>query len=508
MRLAGGRPIAEPAGADSFAGLGSADCAVTTMNGCGSRECGRGGSRGGSRDPRPVAWNRQCGPWQFALFVACLQSCQWPVAAMSCFSEMNFGWCEFNRINPEEPPNCPNYTFSIASFQRKLDAHYLSGGRPPLMEAFFLNRLMNDYRAMLVEQDCPTPLVFAHFLVGELALIAPPWGDEGEGWREIERAVEMAKLASPFQQHLMVAVPSAWPFRKAMDQARRAQTLHAEAAERVQLGFRFQVDFVVAHCREDLDWLERKLGQVPVGTRLFIYEKCGRTTQSTSLPGASKFAQVVVTPKTDLGSTRGDECSAYLAHIVGRYDSLADFTIFLQSDPHEHLHFDFLDLVLRSMAATTYSMPFLPLNGPKHVRTLTPCLSAVHEELFGTNLTEILGPYCCAQFAVARETIRRHDRSFYENMLSLVDGTRNVDLCGVEGTKRSTQCYGYEFLWHVVFNEAVDPPSREDDPRLPVAFRLKHGREHVRMNWAGVPLARDIPIKVVPDEEQGNPLLE
>ena len=35
-------------------------------------------------------------------------------------------------------------------------------------------------------------------------------------------------------------------------------------------------------------------------------------------------------------------------------------------------------------------------------------------------------------------------------MLSLVDGSRDVDLCGVEGTKRSTQCYGFEFLWHVV----------------------------------------------------------
>ena len=27
---------------------------------------------------------------------------------------------------------------------------------------------------------------------------------------------------------------------------------------------------------------------------------------------------------------------------------MADFTIFLQSDPMDHLHFDFLDLVLRS----------------------------------------------------------------------------------------------------------------------------------------------------------------
>lgn len=419
---------------------------------------------------------------------------------------MNFGWCEFNQVDPTKPPNCPNYTFSIASFQRKLDSHYLDGSRPPLMEAFFLNRLIEDYRANLVASDCPNPLVFAHFLVSELELIAPPWDDESAGWRHFDMAIDLAKAASPYQQHLMIAKPAAWPFKAAMNQVRAAQVLHSEAAERVQMGFRFRVDFVVAHCREDLSWLETKFIRAPAGSTLLIYEKCGQRTDTQQLPGRWKFASVEVIAKPDKGGTRGDECSAYLAHIVQRYDRLADFTIFLQSDPHEHLHFDFLDLVLRSMAATTYSVPYLPLNGPRHVRTLTPCLSAVHEELFGTNLTEILGPYCCAQFAVARDTIRRHSREFYQKMLDLVDGTRNVDLCGVEGTKRSTQCYGYEFLWHVVFGEEVDPPSREDDKRFPLALRLKHGREHVRLNWLGVPLARDIPIKVVPDFEDGNPL--
>lgn len=425
---------------------------------------------------------------------------------MSCFSEMNFGWCEFNRVNPEEPPRCPNYTFSIASFQRKLDSHYNTGARPPLTEAFFLTRLLEAYRDNLVEMDCPTPLVFAHLLVGELTLLAPPWGDEGEGWRHFDQALTLAKQASPFQQHLMAAVPSAWPFRNALDQIRKAEALAAESLERMNAGFNYRIDFVVAHCKEDLSWLSTKLGNVPRVSSLFIYEKCGALTRTEQLPGLEKFAKIVVTPKPDRGHARGDECSAYLAHIVSRYDALADFSIFLQSDPYDHLHFDFLDLVLRSMAATTYSVPYLPLNGPRHVRTLTPCLSAVHEELFGTNLTEILGPYCCAQFAVSGDTIRRHGRDFYERMLSLVDGTRSVDLCGVEGTKRSTQCYGYEFLWHVVFGEAVDPPNREDDVRLPIAFRLKHGREHTRLNWGGFSLARDIPIKVVPDVEHGNPL--
>lgn len=427
--------------------------------------------------------------------------------AMSCFSEMNFGWCEFNQVNPEEPPNCPNYTFSIANFQRKLDAHYNSQGRPPLTEAFFLARLLDAYKTNLIDMDCPTPLVFAHFLVGEFSMIAPPWDDEGEGWRHLELAVKLAKEASPFQQHLMIAKPGpAWPFSKAMAQIRQAQAKAEEAFEMVRAGDHYSVDIVVAHCREPLDWISKKLGKVPRGSSLYIYEKCGQLLDVRSFEGAGAFAQVVVTPRPDHGRTRGDECSAYLTHIVSRYGRLADFTIFLQSDPADHLHFDFLDLVLRSIAFRTYSTPFLSLNGPRHVRTMTPCLQAVHEELFGFNLTELVGPYCCAQFVVSRDAISRHSNHFYSRMLSLVDGTRNVDLCGVEGTKRSTQCYGYEFLWHIIFGEAADPPSREDDPRLPVALRLKHGREHTRLNWAGMPLARDIPIKIVPDDEHGNPL--
>lgn len=439
---------------------------------------------------------------------------------MSCFSEMNFGWCTYNAVNPAEPPSCPNYTFSIAAYQRKLDSHYKDGGRPPVLESFFLTRLPREYKDLLINMDCPTPLVMAHFIVSEMLLIAPPWENEfrEEGWTHFDQAVQLAKGASPYQQHLMVAVPSAWPFRKAMDQVRRAQALYSEGAEAMEIRRRQsrwgavpklrRVDFVVAHCKENLDWIDKKLLKVPEGSTLVIYEKCGQLTEGKSLPGGEKFESVTVIPRPDKGRTRGDECSAYLTHIVSRYEDLADFSVFLQSDPQDHLHFDYLDLALRSIQGGTYSVSFLPLNGPRHVRTLTPCLQAVHLEILGYNLTEIIGPYCCAQFIVARPTIQARTKSFYEHMLELVDGTKNVDLCGVEGTKRSTQCYGYEFLWHVVFGEEVDHPNREDDARLPVALRLKHGREHVRLNWIGVPLARDIPLKVVPDYEHANPLAE
>eukprot|EP00971_Amphidinium_carterae_P053680 1057469-Amphidinium_carterae.1 len=68
-----------------------------------------------------------------------------------------------------------------------------------------------------------------------------------------------------------------------------------------------------------------------------------------------------------------------------------------------------------------------------------------------TNLTEPIGPYCCAQFVASKDAIQRHDLAFYQKMLGLVDGSYGEDLCGVEGVKRSSHCYGFEFLWHIVF---------------------------------------------------------
>lgn len=31
-------------------------------------------------------------------------------------------------------------------------------------------------------------------------------------------------------------------------------------------------------------------------------------------------------------------------------------------------------------------------------------------------------------------------------------------------------------------------------------------QEHTRRSWAGMPLARDIPLKLFPDQEHGNPM--
>ncbi|CAK0882561.1 unnamed protein product [Prorocentrum cordatum] len=126
------------------------------------------------------------------------------------------------------------------------------------------------------------------------------------------------------------------------------------------------------------------------------------------------------------------------------------------------------------IAGSTYAVPFLSLNGARHVRTLTPCLSAVHEAIFGEPMKEAVGPYCCAQFVVQNTQIQKRPLEFYQRMMRMVDGTLDYDLCAPGKPARSTHCYGMEFTWHLVFGEAYDPPLRQDDVRLPT-IQVRHG---------------------------------
>eukprot|EP00971_Amphidinium_carterae_P228894 4540858-Amphidinium_carterae.1 len=145
-------------------------------------------------------------------------------------------------------------------FTRKLDSHYLNKDRPPLAEAFFLTRMPDGHQANLIDNDCPTPLIFAHLLLAEFYLFSPPWKNMEEGMGHYGRALDLLKETSPMQQHLMAMKPSAWPLRAAIKQVQRAHAEAEEAFEQaVHVGNR--VDFVVAHCRESLDWILDGLGQ-------------------------------------------------------------------------------------------------------------------------------------------------------------------------------------------------------------------------------------------------------
>ena len=261
----------------------------------------------------------------------------------------------------------------------------------------------------------------------------------------------------------------------------------------------------MVHCKEtDFRWMHEKLRPMlnGVNQRLFVYEKCHSQQQIGQVD--DMFLEVFFIDRADPSFVqRGDECSQYLTHIVYQYNQLADYTIFIHSDPGEHTHFPFMKYILQSMQLKTFNQGFMHLNGPRHVRTITPCIQQIGEVIFGYKIQEQVGPYCCQQFLVARPKIHERDQLFYERMLMMVNGSMPYDLCTTSTVQRSTHCYGMEFLWHMVWGEQADPPLRQDDPNLPTAFRLKFQTEHDKNEWNDVVLSPNVPKKIVTQQEFG-----
>lgn len=413
--------------------------------------------------------------------------------AFTCYPEYQFSWCD----NATEASCIHDYAFSVGHFQRKLTDYYLHNRRPPLTEAYFLTKLPRPYQEQFLESSCHAPLIMAYLLVAEAKLPM-----EDDALRYSSQAMGIAE-GLPEQVKSIFYDTSAWPFRQAVERFEQTSAAIAQAQQTFpQLlggarGF-ISLEFVVVHCREPLDWLVSDLLPIaPLGSQLSLYEKCG---EEPPLPEElrARFSSISVLPCRDpAAGPRGDECLGYLAHIVNRYADLATFTVFMQADPAEHLHFSFLQNALRMIERGTYAVPFLHLNGARHVRTMTPCLNAVHEAIFGQPMPEAVGPYCCAQFVVQDTRVRGRPLEFYKRMLRMVDGSMEHDLCAPGRVTRSTHCYGMEFTWHLVFGEDYEPPLRQDDVRLPTALRLKFGNEHMKRQWNDVVLNPNTPKKIV-----------
>lgn len=338
----------------------------------------------------------------------------------------------------------------------------------------------------------------AYLLVAEAKI---PMGDEDAytySGVAMQLVDELNELVKP-----ILAETSVWPYREAIArlQATESATLEAQKTFPSLLGGArgaISLEFIVVHCKEPLDWVEADLlGIAPAGSQLTFYAKCSEEPTFSSAVMQHFSAVSIRSCRDPVNGPRGDECLGYLAHIVTNYWNLATFTVFLQADPHDHLHFSYLHNVVKMIAAATYAVPYLGLNGARHVRTWTPCLNAVHEAIFGEKMREAVGPYCCAQFVVQDSRVRERPLEFYQRMLRLVDGTLEHDLCYPGKVKRSTHCYGMEFTWHLVFGEDYETPLRQDDQRLPLPLRLKFGNELVRRQWNDVVLNPSTPKKIV-----------
>jgi hypothetical protein len=112
----------------------------------------------------------------------------------------------------------------------------------------------------------------------------------------------------------------------------------------------------------------------------------------------------------------GRESSTYLHHIIENYDNLADFTIFCQADPFDHIA-SFEDLIKDyEHDYKEYGGWFVSSKGdgtPQHAGLRVDDASM---KFFGRTLPEY-GFVSGAQFVVSKERIRSRSKEFYESLL-------------------------------------------------------------------------------------------
>ncbi|RYF61410.1 MAG: DUF3431 domain-containing protein, partial [Cytophagaceae bacterium] len=79
------------------------------------------------------------------------------------------------------------------------------------------------------------------------------------------------------------------------------------------------LELVVAHYTENLNWLRN----LPAGVHKTVY---------------TKSPEPVTEHQTLLLPNVGREAHTYLHHLVSRYDSLAEWTVFCQGKPFDHAY--------------------------------------------------------------------------------------------------------------------------------------------------------------------------
>jgi len=282
------------------------------------------------------------------------------------------------------------------------------------------------------------------------------------------------QLAAKLSTHEYEAATAAWPVLPALASYRQqVNAIEAHQASMTASGVLPTVEIVVCHCRESLEWLGNGHLYIPrqdqVHVDLFIYEKCKRPAELESLQ-AALFRRIVSVDEED-GAVRRDECSGYLRHLVDRYEDPADYMLFFQADAGDHLQWSYLELVMRAIGQHSLQADFVHLNHPRLVASLSPCREEVFRRLFDRLPQQMLGSYCCAQFAVSKKRYQAKPLEAYQNMRQLLFEESPDECHDIPG--HSTQCLMFEVYWHVLFGEADDLPYRDENPGLPLFLRIR-----------------------------------
>mmetsp|Transcript_40748 Transcript_40748/g.123379 ORF Transcript_40748/g.123379 Transcript_40748/m.123379 type:complete len:282 (+) Transcript_40748:2-847(+) len=202
---------------------------------------------------------------------------------------------------------------------------------------------------------------------------------------------------------------------------------------------------------------------------------------------AAHFRSVEVVPVN--ASPSAWEAARYLLHLAGRYDSLADFTLFLHPDVFEHVNPRTLRNVLQALRVGSFRRSglgtawegeggwheFLSLSHhylTRPSRARAPSVNCTDAEfgfrdlrrgLLGTGGSGELGTfgfYCCSQFLVHRDRVWRRPREWYQEAAN-----------GIAWDHCATSYM--ELLWHGIFNSGrLHEEKRQERPELPLFLRV------------------------------------
>ncbi len=207
-------------------------------------------------------------------------------------------------------------------------------------------------------------------------------------------------------------------------------------------------ELVVSRYLEDLAWLRKR----PANLHVMVYDKSGQYKIATQLNG------VTVLPLPNVGR----EAHTYLHHLVSRYDTLAEWTIFCQGKPFDHA-FDFKKTLLGFAENAAPGSPsgfqwlghlidtddnrgdrlFRPWSKNEDGRGLD--MTGFHRSVFGTDGPELYTFVLGAQFAVHRNLIRHSPLEFYRQALAVSTDFPDAAHC-------------YERSWDRLFGVAgIDP---------------------------------------------------
>ena len=175
------------------------------------------------------------------------------------------------------------------------------------------------------------------------------------------------------------------------------------------------LELVVCRCGEDLAWTRN----VPRGLTVTVYDK--------TPPPDSPWPDSLCLPNV------GREAHAWLHHLAERYDTLADWTVFAQGHPFDHvpdLHPFLRSLALRPPTEDFVWLGFLwetddargrPtfVHWSKNPERRELDLEGFFQQLWGESAPEKVRYVGGGQFALSREGARRRPREFYERARTL-----------------------------------------------------------------------------------------